>query len=151
MPTSATAAVMMLAFFILCHIAPSGLIRSFTSDPSAIAIGDEYLRIISWNFVASGIMFVAGSMFQAMGNTFPSIATSLVRIIVVAIPVFVLARSPGFELATIWQLGVISVFVQLALGLALLRREFSLRLRFADGDATPHTVGVGSGMVAIAE
>ena len=145
------AAVMMLAFFILCHVAPSGLIRIFTSDPSAIAVGDEYLRIISWNFVASGIMFVAGSMFQAMGNTLPSIATSLVRIVVVAIPVFVLARSPGFELVTIWRLGVISVFVQLVLGLALLRREFSLRLRFAEGDTTPHTMGVGSGMVATAE
>ena len=145
------AALMMLAFFVLCQVAPSGLIRIFTSDQSAIAVGDEYLRIISWSFVASGIMFVTGSLFQAMGNTLPSIATSLVRIVVVAIPVFVLAKSQGFELATIWRLGVISICVQLVLGLALLRREFTRRLRFAEGDATPHTTGVSSGVVATAE
>ena len=132
------AAAMMLLFFALCHIVPSGLISVFTSDPAAIAVGDEYLRIISWNFVASGIMFVAGSMFQAMGNTLPSIATSLVRIAVVAIPVFMLSRLPGFELATIWRLGVISVFVQLVLGLALLRREFSRRLNFG-GEPMTHS------------
>ncbi len=141
------AAVMMLLFFILCHVAPSGLIRVFTSDPSAIAIGDEYLRIISWSFVASGIMFVAGSMFQAMGNTLPSIATSLVRIVIVALPVFVLARSPGFELATIWRLGVLSVFVQLALGLALLRREFSRRLHFGEREAAT-AIGTSVGGMA---
>ena len=128
------AAAMMLLLFILCHVAPSGLIRIFTKDPSAIAIGDEYLRITSWGFVASGIIFVTGSMFQAMGNTLPSIATSLVRVVVVTIPVFILARSPGFALTTIWRLGVISVCAQLALALLLLRREYGRRLRFAEAD-----------------
>ena len=128
------AAVMMLLFFILCHVAPSGLIRIFTKDPSAIAIGDEYLRITSWGFVASGIIFVTGSMFQAMGNTLPSIATSLVRVVVVTIPVFILARAPGFALSTIWRLGVVSVCAQLALALLLLRREYGRRLRFAEVD-----------------
>jgi putative MATE family efflux protein len=132
------ASVMMALFFILCHLAPSGLIRVFTKDPAAIAVGDEYLRIISWSFVASGIMFVASSMFQAMGNTLPSVATSLVRVAMVSIPVIVLSRSPGFELPTIWHLGVISVWTQLALGLVLLRREYGKRLAFG--------VAVGGGL-----
>jgi putative MATE family efflux protein len=126
------AAAMMLLFFVLCHAAPSGLIRIFTRDPAAIAVGDEYLRVVSWSFVASGIIFVAGSMFQAMGNTVPSIATSLVRIVVVLVPVLVLARRPGFELATIWRLAVVSMYVQLGLALVLLRREYGRRLRFAE-------------------
>lgn len=124
------AALMMTLFFILCHVAPSGLIRVFTKDPAAIIVGDEYLRIVSWSFFASGVIFVAGSMFQAMGNTLPSVATSLVRIVVVAIPVVVLARTPGFHLATIWRLAVISVYMQLGMALLLLRREFSRRLNF---------------------
>jgi Na+-driven multidrug efflux pump len=126
------AAAMMLLFFVLCHAAPSGLIRIFTRDPAAIAVGDEYLRFISWSFVASGIIFVAGSMFQAMGNTLPSVATSLVRIVVVLVPVLVLARRPGFELATIWRLAVVSMYVQLGLALVLLRREYGRRLAFAE-------------------
>ena len=127
---AALAAAMMALFTLLCHVAPTAMVRVFTADPEAIAVGTGYLRITSWNFVASGVIFVAGSMFQAMGNTLPSIATSLVRIVVVAIPVFILARSPGFELTTIWHLAVWSVFVQLALALVLLRREFARRLQF---------------------
>ena len=50
--------------------------RVFSKDPAVIAVGDEYLRIVSWNFVASGVIFVASSMFQAMGNTMPSLIAS---------------------------------------------------------------------------
>jgi Na+-driven multidrug efflux pump len=139
------AAMMMLLFFILCHVAPSGLIRVFTKDQHAILVGDEYLRILSWSFVASGVIFVASSMFQAMGNTLPSIATSLVRIVVVAIPAILLARSRSFELATIWRLGVLATHVQLALALLLLRREFSRRLRFTASEVAGATqVAVGA-------
>ena len=86
---------------------------------------------LAMSMMASGVIFVTNSMFQAMGNTLPSIATSLVRIVVVAAPVVVLARQPGFALVTIWYLAAAAVFVQLALALLLLRREYGRRLRFA--------------------
>ena len=142
------ASLMMGLFFALCHLAPSGLIRIFTRDPAAIAVGDEYLRIISWTFAAVGINFVAGSMFQAMGNTLPSVFTSLVRIVLVAVPVTMLAHSPSFRLATIWHLGVLSVWVQLALALLLLRREFDKRLSFDVPAGAP--IGVPDRVVAAA-
>ena len=144
------AAAMMLLFALLCHVAPAALIGVFTRDPAAIAVGEEYLRIISWNYVASGIIFVAGSMFQAMGNTLPSVVTSLVRILVVAVPVMLLAHTPGFRLTTIWLFAVASVWVQLAVSMLLLRREFALRLDFGrdtDGVASravPAPVAVSS-------
>jgi putative MATE family efflux protein len=138
---------MMLLFFAICHIVPANLIRAFTKDASAVAMGDEYLRIISWSFVASGVIFVTGSMFQAMGNTIPSVATSLVRIVIVAIPVLMLSRSPGFQLTTIWHLSVVSTYAQFALGLLLLRREFGRRLRFTtigQGDPVPPMLGLAT-------
>src|SRR2546423_13094092 len=52
---------------ILCVLVPPALIRVFSKDPAVLAVGSEYLRIVSWNFVASGLIFVASSMFQAMG------------------------------------------------------------------------------------
>lgn len=124
------AAIMMGLFFTLCHLAPSGLLRVFTHDPAVIVFGGEYLRVASWSFLASGVLFVAGSMFQAMGNTLPSIATSLVRVLLVSVPMLVLSRRAGFELTTIWHLSVTSVWTQLALALVLLRREFARRLSF---------------------
>ena len=120
----------MLVFAVVCHIAPAALVGIFSKDPAVIAVGEEYLRIISWNYVASGLIFVASSMFQAMGNTVPSLVTSAVRIAMVAIPAFILARAPGFQLHWIWYLSVGSVLVQLTLSMLLLHREFGRRLRF---------------------
>ena len=120
----------MLLFAVLCNIAPAALVAIFSRDPAVIANGAEYLRIVSWNYVASGLIFVNSSMFQAMGNTIPSLVTSAVRIALVAIPAIILSRAPGFQLNWIWYLSVASVFVQLALSMLLLRREFARRLRF---------------------
>ncbi len=124
------AAAAMVAFTIVCQIAPEAMVRAFSKDPSVIAEGALYLRIISWNFVASGLVFVSSSMFQAMGNTMPSLVASATRILLVAVPALVLARLPNFQLHWIWYLSAASVYVQLTLSLLLLRREFSRRLVF---------------------
>ena len=120
----------MLLFALACNIAPAALVGIFTDDAAVIAVGEEYLRIASWNYVASGLIFVASSMFQAMGNTIPSLITSGVRIALVVIPSFMLARMPGFQLNWLWYLSVGAVFVQLTLSMLLLRQEFGRRLRF---------------------
>jgi Na+-driven multidrug efflux pump len=70
-------------------------------------------------------------MFQAMGNTIPSLVTSFTRIVIVAVPAVLLSRLPGFELRWLWYLSVASVTIQMGLNLLLLRREFRLRLNFA--------------------
>ena len=100
-----------------------------------VATGTQYLRVISWSFVASGIIFVSSSMFQAMGNTLPSLTTSLTRLIIVSIPVVILSRAPGFTLLWVWYLSVGSVAIQLAMNLLMLRREFRLRLNFSPAPA----------------
>jgi putative MATE family efflux protein len=123
-------AIVMFVFALLCHIAPAAMVGMFSSDPQVIAIGEEYLRIVSWNFIASGIVFVNSSMFQAMGNTLPSLVTSFVRITVVVVPAMLLPRVPGFELRWVWYLAVASVALQMVLSLLLLHREFRLRLKF---------------------
>ena len=128
----------MVVFAVLCRVAPAALVRVFSNDPSVIAVGEEYLRIISWNFIASGLIFVTSSMFQAMGNTVPSLVTSGVRIVMVAIPAVLLSRVAGFQLNWIWYLSVVSVIVQLVLAMFLLRREFARRLNFEPvGSVTP--------------
>jgi Na+-driven multidrug efflux pump len=124
------AATTMGVFMLLCHLAAESIIRVFSSDAAVIAIGAEYLRIVSWSLVASGIVFVNGSMFQAMGNTIPPLIASFMRILVVAIPALLLARMTGFELRWIWYLSVAATILQLLANLLLLRREFRVRLEF---------------------
>lgn len=118
----------MAAFVALCQLFPADLIRFFSTDPAVVAVGEEYLRIVSWNYIAAGLVFVISSMFQAMGNTKPSLVTSLIRAVVVAIPALALARVPGFRLAWVWYLTVVSVTLQMAIGLWLLNREYKVRL-----------------------
>lgn len=118
----------MLLFAALCHIAPRAMIRFFSTDDQVVAVGEEYLRIVSFTFIPSGIIFVGSSMFQALGNTIPPLATSFLRIVLVAVPVVVLSRHPGFMLRWIWYLSIASSTLQMVLNLLLLRREFNLRL-----------------------
>ena len=118
----------MLLMAVLCNISPAALIRFFSDDPAVVAVGDEYLRIISWNFVASGLIFVCSSMFQAMGNTMPSLIASVTRVVVIAVPAILLSGMPGFELKWIWYLSAAAVLLQLVIVLLLLRREYRLRL-----------------------
>jgi putative MATE family efflux protein len=118
----------MFVMAILCNIAPAGFVRLFSNDPDVVRIGDEYLRIVSWNFIASGLIFVTSSMFQALGNTLPSLIASLTRIVLIAIPAILLTGIPAFTLRWVWYLSVAAVLIQLAIALSLLRREFRRRL-----------------------
>jgi putative MATE family efflux protein len=124
------AAVGMALVCIASQLAPAAMVGVFTSEPAVVAVGEQYLRIVSWSFVASGIIFVTSSMFQAMGNTIPSLVSSFARIVVTAIPVLLLARVPGFALWWVWVLSAVTVVLQLGVSLLLLRREFASRLAF---------------------
>ena len=118
---------LMVVSAIVCYAFAAELISVFSRDPDVIAIGVEYLHIVAWSFVASGVVFVSSSMFQALGNTIPPLLSSFSRITLIAIPVLILARLPGFHLTWIWYLSVTGVALQMIANLLLLRREFRLR------------------------
>jgi putative MATE family efflux protein len=122
----AAGAMLIAAIGIFIFAAP--LMGIFTRDAEVTRVGVEYLRIVVLNFVASGITFVSSSMFQALGNTMPSLVTSGLRLIISVIPTIFLARIAGFSLTWIWYLSAVSVFLQMTANLILLRREFRLKL-----------------------
>jgi len=136
------AAVYMLLVGIAMYFGAEAVMRIFTKDAEAIAVGVEYLHIVVVTFVPSGITFVSSSMFQALGNTIPPLATSTLRIVIAAIPAVFLARLPGFHLSWIWYLGAVATLLQMTLNLILLQRELGLKLI---GDQTPlaQTAAVG--------
>ena len=129
------AAGAMVLLSIACRMAGAEMVRVFSSDPEVVAVGAEYLRIVSWTFAASGVIYVGSSMFQALGHTLPALMASFSRIVIVAVPAFLLSRLPGFQLHWIWYLSVVAITVQLVLNLWLLRREFRRRLTFAPASA----------------
>jgi putative MATE family efflux protein len=120
----------MLLLAIAFQFWPAAIIGVFSPDADAIAYGEEYLRIVSWSFVASGVVFVSSSMFQALGNTVPPLVSSAIRVVLIVAPLAVLTGVPGFNLRWVWYISVGASLVQMTLNLLLLRREYRLRLNF---------------------
>jgi Na+-driven multidrug efflux pump len=129
------ASAMMLILTIIAYLVPTAFIRGFSSDPHVIAFGGDYLRIVSLNFVAAGIVFTASSVFQGIGNTLPPLASSFSRLLLFALPAWVISHRPGFEIRQVWYLSVASQVLQACLNLWLLRHELRRKLVFADGAA----------------
>ena len=121
-------AALMLALSIFCHWKPAVLIALFATNPDVVGVASQYLAILSWNFVAVGLVFVCSGMFQAMGNTIPSFLSSASRLITYCIPAIILANRPGTALATFWYLSVFSASMQAVISLFFLRRELARRL-----------------------
>jgi putative MATE family efflux protein len=121
-------AAVMVAITVICQIAPESLMRFFNSDPGVVAVGAEYLRIVSWNFLASGVIFVTGSVFQGLGNTLPPLASSALRLALFTAVAYVLSHRTDFALRQLWYLSLATVIVHLVVVLWLLRRELSRRL-----------------------
>ena len=126
--------VMILAT-LFAHWRPELLIGAFTSDPAVVAIAVQYLRTISWNFVASGIVFTCSGMFQAMGNTVPSVISSGVRVVVFVVPAIYISRLPGFQLHWIWYVSVVSTTTHALFAVWLLKRESGRRRDIGLGTA----------------
>jgi putative MATE family efflux protein len=126
--------VVMAALTLLCHWKPEWLVAGFAQDPGVIAVGSEYLRTVSWNFVASGLIFCCSGMFQALGNTVPSLLSSATRLVTFVLPVVWLAQRPGFELLDAWHVSVASTALQAVVSLWLLSVVMKQKLH-RDGQA----------------
>jgi len=119
---------LMLVATLVCRYSPATLMRIFTKDEPVVAMGAEYLSIASLNFVASGIIFTASGIFQALGNTWPSLVCSASRVVLFVIPAIWMSRQNGFVLHNLWYLGVGTIFVQMFAAVWLLQREFRRKL-----------------------
>jgi len=112
----------------VCRIAGDDMVRFFSPEPDVVEVGADFLRIISLNFFAMGIVWTCSSVFQGIGNTFPSLASSAMRLITFALPAIWISLQPGFELVTIWYVSVVTVLLQAGVSTWLLDREFAKRL-----------------------
>ena len=119
---------LMLAITLVCQWHPEWFIEFFTRQPDAVQVGATYLRIISWNFVATGLIFTCSGLFQALGNTWPSLLSSGARLLTFVLPVVLLSTMPHFTMLRVWYLSVASVTLQAIMSFALLMREFRRRL-----------------------
>jgi putative MATE family efflux protein len=118
----------MLVLTLVCQFRPEWFVHFFTKDQAVLAVAATFLHIISWNFVAQGLIFTCSGMFQALGNTLPALGSSATRLVTFAVPALWLSTRPGFELKQLWFLSVATVTLQALTSLWLLRGELRRRL-----------------------
>ncbi|WP_439364030.1 MATE family efflux transporter [Bradyrhizobium sp. DASA03005] len=130
--TALITTVVAVGFMILAQLKPELLLAGFSNDRETMAIAFLFLRIISLNMVAQGLIFTCSSMFQGLGNTRPVLVSSVTRVFTYSLPVLWLSTRPGFRIEHVWYLSIAATTLQAAMSLWLMRREFGMRFASQD-------------------
>lgn len=136
--------VVMVVVSVLLQWRPEWLVAAFTDDPEVLAVGAGFLRVISWNFIAQGVIFTCSGLFQGLGNTRPALLSSAVRLVVFVPLAFWLTRQPSFDLDEVWYLSVATVWLQAVVSYLLLRGQFKRRLTTPIRSAVAAAAGPGA-------
>jgi putative MATE family efflux protein len=119
---------LMLAMTALAQLRPEWLVHVFTKEPEVVEVASQFLRVISWNFAASALIFTCSGIFQGLGHTWPALAATSTRLVTFVVPVILLSRMPGHRIEHVWYLSVASSWLQAFTSLFLLRRTMRVRL-----------------------
>lgn len=115
------AVVIMGVGTMLFEAMPIQLLSLFQADEAMLEIGVPALRIISLSFVSAGISVILCSVFQAINHPYESLIITLLRQLVMLIPLaYVLALVGGLELC--WYSFVITEVVVMVLSLVFLKK-----------------------------
>ncbi len=121
------AVCIMLAGVALLQFFPNQLLLLFDASPSMLRIGVIALRTISLSYVFAGFCIVSSSMFQALGNGITSMVVSIVRQLVVLLPVaFLLSKTGNLDL--VWLAFPVAECVAVAMCIYYLRRTYKTTL-----------------------
>lgn len=104
----------MFVGLIILQIIPDKLLLMFNASETMLAIGVPALRIISTSFLFAGFCIVCGSVFQALGNGVYSMCVSIIRQLLVLLPVAYLLSKLG-EIRYVWFAFPIAEIVSLTL------------------------------------
>jgi Na+-driven multidrug efflux pump len=110
---------------------PQALLGAFATDADTIAVGATFLKLVSLNLVAQGVLFLCTATFQGLGYTVPQLLSSATRLVTYVIPILFLSSRSWFGIeyiARIWYVSIATTSLQALLSLWLLRLEFRKRL-----------------------
>ena len=115
-------AIMTIGMFVFLAI-PERLLYIFSASDAMIEMGVPALRILSLAFIPAGFAIMTSATFQATGHGLLSMWQSLLRQILVLVPVaFVLVRL--FGIPQVWWAFPIAELADVAFSTILLRRLY---------------------------
>ena len=116
-----TATVITIIGFAAMELFPAQLLHFFKASDDMLALGIPALRILFLPFPIIGFSIVASSVFQALGKGTYSLWASLLRQIIILIPVAYLLSLTG-NLTAVWYSVLISEIVCFVFSIVLLAR-----------------------------
>ncbi len=119
---------LMLGLTLLCQFWPEWLVGFFTQEADVVEVATHFLRLISFNFAASGLIFSCSGIFQGLGHTWPALGSTASRVFTFILPAIWLSTQPWLALDHVWYLSVASVWLQAAISVALLTYTMRSRL-----------------------
>ena len=113
--------------FAAFQLVPDKLLMIFNASDLMLEIGIPALRIISLSFMAAGYGIACSSMFQALGHGMMSLYMSVVRQLVVLLPVaFIMSKVGG--LSYVWFAFPISEVTSLVLATVFLSKVYKKKI-----------------------
>ncbi|KAB1440115.1 MATE family efflux transporter [Candidatus Galacturonibacter soehngenii] len=118
----------MLFGFAIFQIFPAQLLKMFNATDDMLTIGTYALRIISISFIFAGFCIILLSVFQALGHGMLSLIVSLIRQLVVILPVaFILAKLGGLH--AVWYAFPIADIFSVTFSIIFLRKIYHTTIK----------------------
>ncbi len=108
----------MLAFILI----PDTLLGLFQASDNMLRIGEIALRRISYSFPIAAFIIVIGALFQAMGDGYLSMITSIVRQIAILVPsAWILGKVAGLD--AIWLSFILAEVLAAIMNIFFVKKE----------------------------
>ena len=117
------AVIYMLAGLAVFEIMPDKLLMIFSASENVMNIGVTALRIIGLSFIFAGIGIVSSTVFQSIGNPLHSLLISVLRQLVIILPVAYFLSLTG-SVSNVWWSYPIAEVASFILSVFFLRKTF---------------------------
>ena len=113
---------------IIFQLIPEQLLALFDAEQEMIEIGVKALRTISLSFVFAGYGIILSAAFQAFGNGLYSLLTSVIRQLVVVLPVaYIFAVTMGLD--AVWWSYPIAELVAVVVSTILFKHLYNKKIK----------------------
>lgn len=123
----------MLLGLLLFQLFPDKLLMLFNASEEMLSYGIPALRLISINFIFAGIGIILSNLFQAVGNGVFSLIVSVLRQLVIILPVaYLLSKVIG--VVGVWYAFPISEIISFVASLLLFAAIYNKKLKNLGAD-----------------
>jgi len=131
--TIAVATAVTALGFILGEFFPETLLSLFSTDKVFVSDAALYMKLFTSMFPLIGFQLIISTLYQAMGHVRPSVFISLLRQIIILIPLL-MVLSPVWGLSGVWAAFPLADILSFGVIYVMF---ISFRLKFEHGNSSP--------------